>query len=467
MVILKTLRQAGLFVHSTGARIGRERPRVDLRRGGMVQAAAMDAALSLRVPFCGLPCPEVRLAPGAPGGERVSGGCPTCRAEAMRAVPDVARPAVGGQPASETQALDAAAALLLEARSPFVFGLSMSSCGTARRAASIARRLRGAIDVEGAAALESDLQALRAFGLAAATFGEVHRRADVVLLWRCDPRLDHPDLIPARLPGDGSAARLFLLVPPPGEIAGAGARALAVAEGGDLEAILVLRVLLSGREPAGVAPGRGATVVAGGRFALADLIEAASALRRARYPVIVWDAAATRGPGGAVVAYALTLLARDLNERQRAAARPLGAGGNVAGAMASILSECGHPRAVGFAGDGPREAPEVFGAGPMLAGGADALLLVGARVVVPPRHGPPPRAVVVGPWRPEGCAEPEVFIPTAVPALSEKGLWLRADGAAVPLRAPRPSSQPTERDVLDRLIARLAEAPSRPKPGRR
>jgi len=435
----------------------------------------MDAALSLRVPLCGLPCAEMRIAPAPSGGVRASGGCPAGRVAAALPIADEAKPAVDGRPVSEAQAVAAAAALLLEARSPFVFGLSMSSCGTARRAAAIARRLGGAIDVEGAAALENDLVALRTFGLASATFGEVRHRADVVLLWRCDPRPDHPHLMPPRLPGDASAERLFILVPLAGETAG-GAHAggatqmLPVADGGDLDALLALRALAARREA-------GANVSGGmaGGGALSDLHRAAAALRRARYAAMVWDAAATRGPAGPAIAATLALLARDLNVQHRAAARPLGAGGNVAGAMAAILSDCGHPRAVGFSGGSPREAPEAFGAAPMLDGGADALLLIGARSIAVSRQtasdghsGPrPTHAVVIGPRLPEGCSDPEVFIPTAIPAFSEKGLWLLADGVPVPMRAPLPSTRPSEAEVFDRLIGRVAASgkPASPRRG--
>jgi formylmethanofuran dehydrogenase subunit B len=242
---------------------------------------------------------------------------------------------------------------------------------------------------------------------------------------------------------------------------------LPVAAGGDLDALLLLRAFACGR---GSVAG-GSTTAAGG-VPVDILRPAGEALRRARYAAIVWDASATRGPEGAAIVSALALLSRDLNAQGRAAARPLGAGGNVAGVTSAILSQCGFPRAVGFAGGSPREAPEVFGAAPMLQGDADALLLIGAWSVAHPgrasvkEHG----AVVIGPRLPEGCARPEVFIPTAVPALSETGVWLRADGVPVPMRAPVPAARPTEGDVLDRLLAHLEaarKAPSAPASGSR
>ena len=435
----------------------------------------MEAAVSLRVPLCGLPCSEIRIASCPEDWPRATGGCPACRAALAMPYDEAASPSVGGRPVSEAQALAAAAALLQEARQPFLFGLSLSGCGTARKAASIARRLGAALDVEGAEPLENDLRSLRVFGLASATFGEVSRRADVVLLWRCDPRADHPRLLPPRPMGAGSAERLFILAPPVADAAGepgadtssgrpaaeGASHLLPIAAGGDLDALLRLRAIACGRGPTA-----GGSATEAGGDPLADLRRAGEVLRRARYAAIVWDASATRGPAGVAIASTLALLTRDLNAQGRAAARPIGSGGNVAGAMSAILSDCGYPRPVGFAGGIPREAPEVFGATPMLQGGADALLLIGARSVAERGAAAVQKrgTVVIGPCLPEGCARPEVFIPTAVPALSERGLWVRADGFPVPMRAPVPPARPTEGEVLDRLLGRLAAARSMSPP---
>jgi formylmethanofuran dehydrogenase subunit B len=50
------------------------------------------------------------------------------------------------------------------------------------------------------------------------------------------------------------------------------------------------------------------------------------------------------------------------------------------------------------------------------------------------------------------------MIPTAVPALSESGIWLRADGVPLRLAAPVASKLPREGEVLRRLLSRLEAA---------
>ena len=181
-------------------------------------------------------------------------------------------------------------------------------------------------------------------------------------------------------------------------------------------------------------------------------------LRRARYSAILWDPAATVSVTGVAIASTLTLLARDLNAAARSAARPLGAGGNVAGAVAALAAAAGYPRAVSFANPTPRFAPGEFDAARMIgAGRADALLLVGALSVDKAPGGRAGRgSVLIGPRLPEGMEDADVWIPTATPGLSARGTAARADGVTVVLKALVPSRLPTEDDVLDRLLERLA-----------
>ncbi|HYV84974.1 MAG TPA: hypothetical protein VFB49_03600 [Patescibacteria group bacterium] len=404
-------------------------------------------ATRVRVPFCGLPCPDLTLDEAPGGAVRVTGGCAAGRGAlaALAADDSSAGPRVAGRAASLEEALAAAAALLARARSPFIYGLSRSPVGAAREAARLAQTLGGAIDVEGSAPLDAEIEAMAIHGLCAATFGEVRSRADVALLWRCDPRAEHPALLPP-------AAKVILAPPRAGRAAGPvpagddGAGALSLPESDDLEILLALRAAVNGHpglaRPAGTAPA-------------GALQEAAQALRTARYAAILWDHEAIAGPVGLAVASALMLLARDLNTGGRAAARPLGAGGNVAGAMSALLSVGGSPRALGFHGDAPRSAPESFSAAAMIeGGGADAWLLVGVRDL--PAHGTPPPCVVVGSPSSPAADSADVFLPAAAPGLDGEGLFLRADGLPVPVRPVVSRGRMQEEALLAALRARCA-----------
>ena len=414
------------------------------------------AAARLRPWFCGLPCGEMRLPAARGGAGRAEGGCPVCREEVGSFREEEAGPRRGGAPVSLEEAIAAAARILLTARAPFVYGLARSATETARRAAALAAALGGGIDVEAPPGARAERIALQTFGLPGATFGEIRNRADLVLLWRCDPRVTHPHLLAGapRTPLQPPGTRRVILLPPAAEPPSR-ARAdllLAAIPGSDLEVALALRAMAAGRRPAGE------TI---GGVPAAAVRQAADLLRAARYAAILWDTAATGGPDGPAVASALTLLARDLNAAGRCAARPLGGGGNVAGAAAAILGATGSPGAVGFGSGRPRFAPGEYDAGRILGEAlCDALLLVGARGPLPAtlsrRPGGAPRIVALGPRLPAGAAEPDVFIPTGLPGLSEEGEAMRADGVPVRLRATLLTQRPAEREVLAALEQAVA-----------
>ena len=398
-------------------------------------------ARRVRVPFCGLPCSDLTLDDAPDGAWRVTGGgCASSRrALAAAAAADLsAAPLVAGRAATMEEAIDAAAALLARSRSPFIYGLSLSAMEAARQAARLARALHAAIDVEGGDALDAEHEAMAAHGLCAATFGEIRSRADVILLFRCDPGAEHPALLP---PG----ARV-LRVPPAEEDGDPSQRSA----GADLEVLLALRAAIAGAPVGALAP----------RAMTSDALqEAARALQTARYAALLWDPGALAGPDGLAIASALCLITRDLNERGRAVARPLGAGGNIAGAMSALLAAGGAPRALGFHAGAPDASPEAFSAAAMLAGGgADALLLVGARRRPAPPAGAP--CIVVGAVPPGDGAPPDVVLPAAAPGFDGGGLYLRADGVPVPVHPAVTSGRWPEEAILAALGARAGGAAS-------
>jgi formylmethanofuran dehydrogenase subunit B len=413
----------------------------------------MGLPVRLRGPFCGLPCGEMTIKSGERGTLLATGGCPVCREAVAGAggppgdAPSDA-PRVEGKEVPLDRAIQGAARILLAARAPVVYGLSRSADGAALRACELAAALGGALDIEGSGDLQPDLTCLQQLGLPSATFGEIRNRADLLLLWRCDPRATHPSIFgrPAGTPLESPGGRAVIVAP--AIDAGPPVQAdlvLDVGAQGDLAVLLSLRAVLHDRQPAGEKIG-GVT-----RDRLRD---AAARLRKAHYTAIIWDSRATRGSGGTAVAAALTLLARDLNRVTRCAARPLGAGGNVAGALATLAATTGVPRAIDFASGRPRFAAGERDVAALVAGGAaDVILLIGARALPGSRAGV--KAIVVGPRVPEGITGPEVFIPTAVPGLSAAGNGRRADGVPVRLRAVIPSRHPLEEDVLAALAGAI------------
>jgi formylmethanofuran dehydrogenase subunit B len=144
---------------------------------------------------CGCVCDdiEVTVADG-----RLAGLTRTCPlgdswfAERGGDRPPVAR--LDGHTVSLDEAVEAAAAILNQARVPLVYGLGQTSCEAQRRAVALAEAIGAVVDPAGSGAAQAAYQAI---GSSTATFGEIRDRAKLVVVWRADPVLTHPRLLHA------------------------------------------------------------------------------------------------------------------------------------------------------------------------------------------------------------------------------------------------------------------------------
>src|ERR687885_466851 len=321
---------------------------------------------------CGLVCDDIVAVVEGGRVERLERTCPLGDAWfAAHVAPATPAATVEGRDAELEEALDAAAALLADARAPLVYGLGRATCEAQRAAVALAEALGATIDPAGPLLDGASGAAFPARGASTATLGEVRDRAEVVVIWRADPATTHPRLFERlRLPSHG---RTLVVVDE---------RRTATAEhadtllerpaSGDVEALWTLRALVREDAPDGADP------------ALTDL---ARQLRGAR------NAAILHHVRGAVEALALHALVRDLNAVAHAVAVTLRHEPNAAGAEDVLAWQTGYPAAVSFAAGPPRAKPAEHGGRPgrhRRAAGADAggggrvtLRIAGGRVYDP------------------------------------------------------------------------------------
>src|ERR687896_471164 len=142
---------------------------------------------------CGCGCDDIEVAVAAGALERL---VRTCRvgdewfAERTADPPPPAR--VDGRDVDLSDAVEAAAALLGEARLPLVCGLGQTDCESQRAAVALAERIGAVIDPAGPGDDGSFGAAAQAIGVSTATFGDVRDRAELVVVWRPDPGAPHP-----------------------------------------------------------------------------------------------------------------------------------------------------------------------------------------------------------------------------------------------------------------------------------
>ena len=346
--------------------------------------------------------------------------------------PPVAR--VDGRTASLDAAVDAAAAILRQARAPLVYGLGQTSCEAQRRAVAVADAIGAVVDPAGGATAG---EAYQAIGASTATFGEIRDRAELVIVWRADPAVTHPRLL-GRLRLDRAARGSRPLVVVDARRTATAEQADAFIElepAHDFEALWSLRALAGGarldREPEG----------------LDDL---AQRLLGARHVALIHGALDELG------ALALTSLVRDLSRDRHAVTLALRSDGNARGAEDVLAWQTGFPAAVSFARGHPRAGPGEFSAAALLERGeVDAALVVASD---PLDHLPALRElplVVVDACTTATSQAARVAFATAADGIEVPGTVHRMDGVPVPLRAPLAGERPGVEDVLAAIGERL------------
>lgn len=406
---------------------------------------------------CGCACDDIEVVIDAGRINATHRACELGAAWFERA--QLSRPTrIDGRPASEDDALNAAAALLTSATTPLIYLAPELSCDAQREAVALADLLGAAIDsVSSMSRPLAGLLAAQEQGRLSATLGEIRHRADLLLFWATDPATTHPRFRPryadasGRDLPDGRRSRRIVSVDVGGRRGPEDADLRVTIEPGDEADVLTLAAATIG------APGEAASST------LARIANSAtqvvSALSSARYVVVVADGETSHARELSSVP-ALGTFVRALNEVTRASLLTLRGGGNRSGADAVLTWQTGFPVAVDFSRGYPDYRPYDGRAHARLSsGGADAVLIAGAPGRLPDEIRGSlfsrPCAIIgpLGDTAQDGT--PHVAIDTGVAGVHEAGLAYRMDDVPVRLRAVldgRPSPATLLRSLRQRCL---------------
>jgi formylmethanofuran dehydrogenase subunit B len=360
-------------------------------------------------------------------------------------VPQIAR--ARGSTATVEAALDAAAALLDQARRALVFlGIDIS-CETQRAAVEIADTLHAVVDGMSSSTVADAILAAQRRGRVSATLGEIRNRADCIVFWGTDPAARYPRYASRYAPEPaglfvpaGRRSRRVVSVDVDDARGPADAdMRIRLRASEELDAIAGLRAVLAGR-PLGVERIEGA---------LGDLPRTLTA---AHYVAIVYDAEPGALPPQPGRAESLTALGQELNAVTRASVTPLRAGGNRVGAESVLTWQAGYPMTVDYSRGVPRFRPDDGPRALVAAGAVDAVLVVG-RPLGMPFAVDGLRSIAIGPAASDTSCE--VTIDTGVAGIHEGGTAFRMDDVPLPLRAPMPGP-PIAAQVVRALAQRIA-----------
>lgn len=390
---------------------------------------------------CGCVCDDLKITVDGEHIVRVENGCTLANPWFLgqnRAKPPVAT--IDGQPASLESAIARAAAILKDARSPLIYGLSRSTTEGQRAATALADRLGATIDTTASTGHAPSIVALQQVGESTCTLGEVRNRADLVIVWGSDPVVTHPRHLERYLP---KQRHLVVIDSEPNATANVADEFLRIEASRNWETLWALRMLVAER---------------GGKFPTCRhdprLVALAERMKSCKFGVVFFGAGLTRGPLAHRTIEALLQLVTDLNDHTRFYARRMRRYGDVAGADSVLAWQTGFPFGVNFAAGYPRYNPGEFTGPDMLARGeVDACLLIGSETIAdfPPEAIERLKAIpVIRIDSPETeCAiDCAVSFTTAVYGVHKTGTAYRLDEVPIPLKALLPTEYPSDAEVI-------------------
>ena len=357
------------------------------------------------------------------------------------------------------QAVQHAAALLRNARSPLFFGLSRSSTDGQRAACELADHVGAVIDTTASIGHGPSIMAFQAAGESTCTLGEIRHRSDLVVYWGSDPLTTHPRHLeriverPGLYRPRGRQDRRVIVIDSRRTASAAVAdQFIQTQPGGDFEILWVLRAIL---QKIDVPDGEY------GGVPLAILKQLAEEFAGSHYGAIFFGVQLAEGAAGHCTVEALLRLVTDLNLRTRFVARRMRVPGDVTGADSVLCWQTGYPFSVSLSSGYPRYNPGEYSAGPMLSRGeADCLLLVGAERVdklpaAARRNLVEIPIIQLDP--PETCREipATVRFNTAIYGVHRRGTAYRMDEVPVPLRKILNSPLPSDDEVLRAILREL------------
>jgi formylmethanofuran dehydrogenase subunit B len=371
---------------------------------------------------------------------------------------------IEGRAASLEEGIAEAAGYLANARYPFIYGLSSTSCEAQRKAVALADVLGGCIDCCTSVCHGPSGIALQGVGEPTCTLGEVKNRADLVIYWGSNPAESHPRhmaryaVTPKGLfVPEGSKGRTVVLIDVrPTPTARTADIFLRIRPGKDFEMLWALQALVNGQK-------LNEDAVESTGITLEQLTDLANRMMHCRFGVLFVGQGLTQTRGKHFNTSAAFLLARVLNRHTKFALIPMRGHGNVAGIDNVLAWQTGYPFGVDFSLGYPRFNPGEFTVVDVFnRGEADAALIVAADPVsslpgkIARRLAEIP-TIALDTHESESTRIARVAFTTSTAGIHAEGTVYRMDNVPIRLRKVLASHYPSDEEVLGRLLERVKE----------
>jgi formylmethanofuran dehydrogenase subunit B len=436
----------------------------------MAEAAAVKAVTDAKdvtvvegvtCPFCGVCCDDLEVHVVDGKIKDVKNACVLGKDTFMHHLEGWAKPTIKGKPATIDECIDAAAEILAKAKYPLIYGLDSTELNAQRKAIELADLIGANIDHTSSVCHAPSLQAVQTVGISSCTVGEVKNRADLVIFWGCNPAEAHPrhasrysvtakGLFTTKGKKDRMVINVDVRPTPTTRMADA---FIQIKPNSDYEVFSALRALVKGHELS--QPEVGGVAVEEWK----TLVEK---MKSAKFGTLYWGMGLTMTRGKYMNVVALLTLVQELNRFTKFLSAPMRGHGNVVG-MAQVLSwQTGYPFAVNMSRGYPRFNPGEYSVADLLANKeVDAALIVAGDAIgnFPAKmaeHLQSIPMIAIDPKESETTKVATVVIPTAQAGIAAGGMLYRMDHIPLVMKKVVDSPYPSDREVLDRIIAKVS-----------
>ena len=416
-------------------------------------------------PFCPLLCDDITTIVHGDGAlDAPDVDCPRLtHALTWFSEPGTSQPAIDAQDIDLESALQRAADILKGASRPLFGGLATDVAG-ARALYPLAAGCGAILDHLHGDAMAASTAALQDRGAFFTTLSEVRARADLLIVFDCQPSLRYPRFYERVLGGTDHARDLIFVgceVDPAADIVEDSRTHSILKDADPYDILAIWSALTEGRSAASI---RGDNAIAD---ALADLAGRVSA---ARYAVVVYEPAELPGPHAALLIEAVNRIVKAANRTTRAGALALGGDDGALSVNQAVTWLSGLPlrtrvsMPTRLAHEPPLDHdPHRYRTQRLLAAHeVDALLWIASfqPEPLPPGLADNVPAIVLGHPAMRSMlgarTATTVFIPVATPGVDSGGHLFRVDGSVVaPLSAARATALPTVAAIAARLSGLL------------
>ncbi|WP_321797396.1 formylmethanofuran dehydrogenase [Caballeronia sp. J97] len=403
------------------------------------------AATSWTCPFCPLLCDDITLAPSAD--QRLAAphtACPRLKNSLAHFDPSDAnrKPTIDGQITDPESALSQAVAILSNAHRPLFGGLATDVAG-ARALYELAAQCGAILDHLHGDTLADSNRALQDRGSFFTTLSEIRSRADLVVVFACEPSQRYP--------------RFFERIADPG-------RDVSIVFVGcdvDQAAAPHAESILQNTDPFDTLALWSALVEGGRAIPTSELVALTARIRAAKYTAFIYEPSTLPTKHAALAIEALQRIVKAINRTARAGALALTGDDGAASVNQTITWLSGLPLRTRIAyGAAPDHDAHRYRTDTLLQRGEiDALLWVSSFAPEPlpaSLDENVPAIVLAHPATTVPARKaPTVFIPVATPGIDSGGHLFRVDTSVVaPLAAARDYALPT----LASIASQLAQA---------